>query len=64
MSNSALVSFKLPPEYYAVLKAMAKGQRVSLSEFVRETVVLALDLEGHGERLAAMFAEELEGSES
>ena len=64
MSNSALVSFKLPPEHYAVLKAMAKGQRVSLSQFVRETVILALDLERHGDRLAAMFAEDLEEAEA
>ena len=35
MSNTALISFKIGPEHYAVLKAMAASQNVSLSQFVR-----------------------------
>jgi len=45
MANTATVSFKLPPDRYAVLKALAEGQGKSLSELVRETVEWALDLE-------------------
>jgi predicted DNA-binding protein len=45
MSNTALVSFKLSPDRYAVLKAMVEGQGKSLSEMVRETVECALDLD-------------------
>ena len=45
MSNTALVSFKLAPDRYAVLKALAEGQGKSMSEMVRETVEYALDLD-------------------
>ena len=56
MSNTALVSFKIAPEHYAVLKAMAESQQKSLSQFVRETVELALDLDEQARLLAAFFA--------
>jgi len=55
MSNTAIVSFKLPPERYAVLKAMAEGQGKSLSEMVRETVEWSLDLEGQARRMREYF---------
>ena len=64
MSNTALIRFKIGPEHYAVLKAMASSQHKSISQFVRETVVLALNLDDQAERLAEFFAEareELEG---
>ena len=57
MGKTATVSFKLAPERYALVQAMAKGQGVSLSEFVRETVEGALELDRQLDRLAAMFAE-------
>ena len=56
MSNVATVSFKIAPDRYAVLKAMAAGEGLSVSEFVRRTVEGALDLERQVERLAAVFA--------
>ena len=64
MSNVATVSFKMRPEYYAVVKAMAESQGLSLSEFVRDTVERALELDVQARRLQALFArlaaEELE----
>jgi len=45
MSNTALVSFKLAPDRYAVLKALADGQGKSMGEMVCETVEYALDLD-------------------
>jgi hypothetical protein len=42
---------------YAVLKAMATSRHKSFSQFVRETVVEALDLDDQAERLAEFFAE-------
>ena len=57
MSNVTTVSLKLAPEHYAVVKAMAQGQGVSVSEFLRETLQEALDLERQMERLASLFAE-------
>ena len=58
MSYGATISFKIAPDYYAVVKAMAAGQGKSVSEFVRETVEGALELEREAERLAALFGEE------
>lgn len=55
MSNTALVSFKLPPDRYAVLKAMAEGQGKSLSEMVRETVEYALDLDRQARLMQEFF---------
>ena len=52
MSNVATVSFKIAPDRYAILKALAASEGVSISEFVRRTVEEALDLEGQVERLA------------
>ncbi len=56
MNNSALVSFRLKPDRYAVLKALAEGQNKSLSELVRETVEEALDLEERARQLREYFA--------
>jgi predicted DNA-binding protein len=55
MSNTAIVSFKLAPDRYAVLKAMAEGQGKSLSEMVRETVEYALDLDRQARLLKEFF---------
>ena len=55
MSNTALVSFKLAPDRYAVLKAMAEAQDKSLSEMVRETVEWALDLERQARLMREFF---------
>jgi hypothetical protein len=40
MSNVALVSLKLAPDLYAILKALAASEDKSLSALVRETVVV------------------------
>ena len=56
MSNVATVSFKIAPDHYAVLKAMAVGEGLSVSQFVRETVERALELERQVELLATVFA--------
>ena len=53
--NTAIVCFKLPPDRYAVLKAMAEAQGKSLSELVRETVESALDLERQARLLHEFF---------
>ena len=58
MSNVATVSFKIAPDRYAILKAMAASQDLSISQFVRETVERALDLDQQVERLATLFAPE------
>ena len=58
MGKTATVSFKMAPERYALVQAMAQGQGLSLSEFVRQTVEGALELERQLERLAALFAEQ------
>jgi len=57
MSNVATVSFKLAAEHYAILRAMASGQGKSMSEFLRETVVQALELDEQTQRLAALYSE-------
>ena len=55
MSNVATVSFKIAPDRYAILKAMAASQGLSVSQFVRETVERALDLDQQVERLSTLF---------
>ena len=62
MSNTALVSFKLPPDRYAVLKAIAEGQGKSLSELVREAVEYALDLDHQARLLKEFFLRPPTGS--
>ena len=57
MGYGATISFKLAPDYYAVVKAMAAGRGKSVSQFVRETLEEALDLEAQAERLTAVFSE-------
>ena len=61
MSNVATVSFKISPDRYAILRALAEGEGVSVSALVRRTVQEALDLERKGEHLTAPFAKEREG---
>ena len=56
MPNTATVSFKLPPDRYAVLKALADGRGKTLSELVRETVEWALELERRARLLKEFFA--------
>jgi uncharacterized protein (DUF1778 family) len=63
MSNTAIISFKVAPDQYAVLKAMASSQHKSLSQFVRETVEQALDLESQARLLASFFARAAEDPE-
>jgi uncharacterized protein (DUF1778 family) len=57
MSNSALVSLRIAPEHYAVVKAMADSREQTLSEFVRDTLEQALDLDHQARLLAAFFAD-------
>ena len=45
MANIATVSFKLSPDQYTVLKALAASVDQSVSEFVRETVTDHLELD-------------------
>jgi uncharacterized protein (DUF1778 family) len=56
MSNVATVSFKIAPDRYAIVKAMAAGEGLTVSQFVRETVERALELDRQVERLSALFA--------
>ena len=60
MANTATVSFKLPPDRCAVLKALAEGQGKSLSELVRQTVEWALDLEQRARLPKEFFARDEE----
>lgn len=62
MSNTALVSFKLPPDRYAVLKAMAEAQGKSMSEMVREAVEYSLDLERQARLMREFFRMKAEES--
>lgn len=57
MANCMTVSFKLAPEYYALVKAMAQGTGTTVSEFLRDSVLEALNLEGEMERLASLFTD-------
>ncbi len=57
MSNAATVSFKLAADHYAILRAMASGQGKTISEFLRETVVRALELDRQAQRLAMLYSE-------
>ena len=56
MANVATVSFKLSPEHFAVLRALARAENKSVSAFVRELVAEVLDLDAQAERLMALFA--------
>ena len=64
MSNTAIVSFKLAPDRYAVLKAMAEGQGKSMSEMVRETVEWALDLDRQARLMREFFLRSAQEFES
>ncbi len=64
MSNVALVSFKIQPDYYTVLKALAVSQGKSLSELVRETVERALELDQQARLLASFFAQVAQEAEA
>ena len=55
-SNVNVVSFKISPEHYAVLKAMAQNDGGSISALCRNTIIEALDLETKVEELASFFA--------
>jgi hypothetical protein len=56
VANTSTVSLKLAPECYAVVRAMAMGQGLSVSEFLRLTLADALDMERQVERMNALFA--------
>lgn len=56
MNDKAIVSFRLEPDRYAVLQALADGEGKSLSELVRETVEEALDLDERTRQLREFFA--------
>ena len=43
MGNTTVVSFKVEPRHFVVLKALAAVRQLSMSEFLREAVVYALD---------------------
>ena len=47
-------------DYFAAMKAMAASQGKSLSEFVRETLESALQLDVQAKRLAAFYARTME----
>ncbi len=64
MSNVALVSFKLQPDEYAVVRALAISQGKSLSEFVRETLKRALELDLQVQALASFFAQVAQEAEA
>ena len=55
MPNVATVSFKVSPEHYAVLKALAVNNG-GISQLCRDTIVDALDLDGKAEQMAALFS--------
>ena len=57
MSNCMTVSFKLAPEYYVLVKAMAQAAGATVSEYLRDTVLEALNLEHEMDRLASLFTD-------
>ena len=56
MSNVASVTFKVQPDYFVALKAMAASQGKSLSELAREAVESALELEVQAKGQTALYA--------
>jgi hypothetical protein len=55
------VSLKMAPEHHTVVKAMALGQGMTVSGFLREMIQKALDLDRQMERLASVFSTEAPG---
>ena len=55
MGNTTVVSFKVGPRHYVVLKALAAVRRMSMSEFVREAVTEALELDAQADRFRSLF---------
>ena len=64
MSNVATVSFKLPPDYYTVLKAIAAGKSTTVSELVRDTVIMSLDLDLKAAAITSFLSRSVQESES
>lgn len=64
MSNVATVSFKLSPEQYTVLRALASSTGKSTSEFVRDIVSETLDLDRKIVQLGVFFSDPFRESES
>jgi len=60
MSNSVTVSFKLPPDHYAVLVALTRIDGSTVSEFVRDTITGHLNLDG----LSEIFRHDVRESDS
>jgi hypothetical protein len=57
MSNSVTVSFKLPPDHYAVLVALTRLDGSTVSEFVRDTITEHLNLNGISDTFRASVRE-------
>ena len=55
MPNNVTVSCKVDPAHYTVLQALAASDNKPLSQFIRDTLIRALDLEYHAERLAELI---------
>jgi hypothetical protein len=51
MANTALVSFKVRPEHYTIIKAIALSRHTTVSSLVRQTVREALDPDGKLEQI-------------
>lgn len=56
MANINLVSFKLPPDHFTVLKALAAAEGITLSEYVRRVVSEGCQLEAKAAQLAEFFS--------
>ena len=56
MSNVATVSFKLSPDHYTVLKALADSKGQTVSAFVRDTVTDVHALHARAAELASFFS--------
>ena len=63
MSNTATISFKIKPDYYTLLRAMAAGEGVSLSEYVRDAVIESKQLEIKAQALSSFFSQDNQKSE-
>ena len=58
MGNTTVVSFKVAPRHHAMLRALASSRHMTLSEFLREAVAEALQLDEQADRFRALFEED------
>ena len=56
MANTATISFKTTPEHMAIIAALARNQRQTVSAFIRLTVEQALDLDARAQHLSDYLA--------